>query len=147
MFIWNNLISLWDLRQTTTLTKSVVHDFVLTIHPYLNCTDYKTWIYNSTTYVSNSERISWIPSILVEIQHKTLWLWRFSNGGCFVTFVHDLYCYHLRNIYKNQCTMIGLYENDIYSRRDLQRLQLQLKNHQFYYLYIEFYVHSSSSKI
>ena len=27
--------------------------------------------------------------------------------------------YHLRNIYKWQCRMIGVYENDIYSRREL----------------------------
>ena len=32
---------------------------------------------------------------------------------------NDLYC-HLRNIHKNSCTMIRVYENDVDSLRDLQ---------------------------
>ena len=49
--IFGPYISLWDPWQTIKLTKLLVHDFVLIIHPYFNCIEYEIWIYILQQYI------------------------------------------------------------------------------------------------
>ena len=47
----------------------------------------------------------------------------------------------------NQCTSIGTYENVIYSRQHLQRLQKQMYIKEFRYMYSDCHVYTSDNKM